>query len=151
MFQTKIEPEKVKMSHHMNKASFESATRMIENLEDIYEISTKYVHKDKSFEDYDYDIHHCNKAQYDNYQNDIESTEKNLVNNDRHKEKESMTQAYFKVKNTTSMDKDCKNHIKGKEALELMDKKDVKDKPTYDCNFDMNHRIKLLINWKMDL
>ena len=73
------ENRKVNKNKQINKASTESTTMKIKNLEDIHEISTKYEHKDKSFEDYDYDVHQCNQAQYEDYQNDSKSSDKNLI------------------------------------------------------------------------
>ena len=40
----------------------------MKNLEDIHKKSTKNEHKNKSIEDYEYDVHQCNQAQYKDYQ-----------------------------------------------------------------------------------
>ena len=116
----------------------------IKNLENIHEISTKYDHEDKSFEDYDYDVHQCNQAQYEDYQNDSKSTDKNLINNDMHKETKPIIQACVKVKNLSSMDNDLKNPIIENESMKSMNRNDNKDKSNYDFDFDMSHHKKAI-------
>ena len=136
--------ERVIMSQQTNKASTKSSTREIEKLEDIHEVSTKYAHNDESFDDYDYDIHRCNQAQYEDYENDSKSNDKNLINNDMQRETEPITQAYVNAKNLNRIDKDLKKHIRENETIESIDEKDIKDKPTYDCDFDMSHHRKAI-------